>query len=389
MCRYEYHYYPKCGHIANYTVVSCLEFTNHLRFQTANVGDSPCEPRHSSCNDIKASHDLLPPDHPDLCLQCAYDWNLPQDHDAQSPKNNRALEGLNAADPIIDFKARMVVPKRSRVTNTIHETRTDIYQSHPSGYHTEYTCSASFSSVGSPMNLEFPRCVPFDSSRTLEFDTSCDLDYDSDEATDPYSQLDLGHESHGLYPSTGTCFDVCATDGLSSAFYDFEHLSYVSSVDSSDIDMNDDLEPMPEIVTECLAQLDLGCVEKDMTHNGIDLLAALPSPKHIIIELIQACRTGIISNHITPEILPLDDGSNDNQTLRKPTPTLNHYDSKTSLWHANMSSVSSPDFRNYADKWFSDLELASFGIKTSLDSTVEYGATAEFLDLSDDEEGGC
>ncbi|KAJ6102853.1 hypothetical protein N7486_005280 [Penicillium sp. IBT 16267x] len=149
---------------------------------------------------------------------------------------------------------------------------------------------------------------------------------------------------------------------------------------------------MLDIVTDCLAQLDLDCAEEHTPDSTkIDLLAALPSHKEIIIELIQAFRTGITSDDITPEISAITNKSKTNQKppgISKPAPALNHSDSKTDLWRANMSSVSSPDFRDHnADKWFSDFELASLGTKANI-GTVEYGATAEFLDLSNDEDGG-
>ncbi|KAJ5745809.1 hypothetical protein N7520_010991 [Penicillium odoratum] len=84
----------------------------------------------------------------------------------------------------------------------------------------------------------------------------------------------------------------------------------------------------------------------------------------------------------------MSDGSNQ-KSRTKPLPTLNHSDSRNSLWRANMSSASSPDFRNKKTEWFSDLELVSFGTNTLLDTPVELRATADFLDSSDEEDGGC
>ncbi|KAJ5898132.1 hypothetical protein N7504_008420 [Penicillium tannophilum] len=364
MCRHTYHHYPNCGHIANYTVMGCLEFTNQLRY-LANME------RHLSCDDIKISHDLLPADHPDLCLQCAYDWKSTypqQDHETQLPKRNRAMEGLNAVYPIIDFKARMSNSARRapgcmcsaciRSASVRSDVREDL---------DSLTC-------GSPMSLD---SLCFDT-----FDPSCDVELD----------LDLDHERHGACILTGGGFDVCDIDNLFPTLCNFDHLSYISSIDFSHIDENDIFEPMPEIVTDCLAQLDLDCVEDHTTDSTkIDLLAELPSHKDVILELVQAFRTGITSNDITPEISTTAIKSKITQESLdiSKTPTLNHSDSKTSLWRASMSSASSPQFRNSADKWFSGLELSSFGTEDNIDTLVRHGANAEFLDFSDDEEGGC
>lgn len=403
MCRHTYHHYPNCGHIANYTVMGCLEFTNQLRY-LANME------RHLSCDDIKISHDLLPADHPDLCLQCAYDWKSTypqQDHETQLPKRNRAMEGLNAVYPIIDFKARMVGPKRSPDTNIIHETRTDIYQSNSARRAPECMCSAcirlasvrsdvredlDFLTCGSPMSLDSQCFDTFDPSCDVELDVFHDLGFDLHEVTDPWSQFDLDHERHGACIPAGGGFDVCDFDNLFPTLCDFDHLSYISSIDFSHIDENDIFGPMPETVTDCLAQLDLDCVEDHTTDSTkIDLLAELPSHKDVILELVQAFRTGITSNDITPEISTTAKKSKITQESLdiSKTPTLNHFDSKTSLWRASMSSASSPQFRNSADKWFSGLELSSFGTEDNIDTLVRRGANAEFLDFSDDEEGGC
>ncbi|KAJ5802710.1 uncharacterized protein N7503_005160 [Penicillium pulvis] len=400
MCRYAYHHYPNCGHIANYTVMGCLEFTNQLRY-LANVE------MYLACDDIKISHDLLPADHPDLCLQCAYEWKSTypqQEHETQFAKRNRAMEGLNAANSIIDFKARMVGPKSSD-TNAIHGTRTDIYQSNPLRRNPECTCSAcvKLASVGSdvredldvltcgsPMSLESLSLDTSDSSCVSELNISHALHFNLYEVTNPCSQLSLDHEKHGLYIPAGGGFDVCDIDNLFPTLCDFDHQSYVS-IGSSHNDEADIFELMPGIVTDCLAQLDLDCVEDHATDStNIDLLAGLPSHKDVILELVQAFRTGIISNGITHEISTTAKSktTHKSQAISK-TSTLNHSDSKTSLWRASMSSASSPEFRNSADKWFLGFELSSFGTEDNIDTLVRHGTTAEFLDFSDDEDGGC
>lgn len=317
------------------------------------------------------------------------------------------MEGLNAAYPIIDFKARMVGPKRSRDTNIIHETRTDIYQSNSARRAPECMCSACIRlasvrsdvredldllTCGSPMSLDSLCLDTFDPSCDVELDVFHDLGFDLHEIADPYSQFDLDHERHGACIPAGGGFDVCDIHNIVPTLCDFDHLSNPSSINFSHIDENDSFEPMPEIVTDCLVQLDLDCVEDHATDSTkIDLLAGLPSHEDVIMELVQAFRTGITSSDITSEISTTANESKPTQgslDISK-TPTLNHSDSKTSLWRASMSSASSPEFRNSADKWFTGLEISLFGTEDNIDTLVRQGATAEFLDFSEDEEGGC
>lgn len=113
MCFYTYHHYPLCGHISNWTVTSCLEFTNRLRV-LAGSGQAV------SCKDVETTHDLLPTAQHHLCVQCELEReDLPayDDRDALLPTNYRAIEGLNAKSPIIEFAVRMTIDVRDQVAS--------------------------------------------------------------------------------------------------------------------------------------------------------------------------------------------------------------------------------------------------------------------------------
>ncbi|KAF9884805.1 hypothetical protein FE257_001221 [Aspergillus nanangensis] len=60
MCYYVYHRYPVCGHIATYTLDTCLEYTNSLRQGSASHG----------CSQARSDHDVLSTEHPIPCLEC-------------------------------------------------------------------------------------------------------------------------------------------------------------------------------------------------------------------------------------------------------------------------------------------------------------------------------
>ncbi|KAJ5946332.1 hypothetical protein N7454_003171 [Penicillium verhagenii] len=323
MCRYTYHHYPNCGHIAHYTVMSCLEFTNQLRmFASADVIFP--EPYHLTCDDIKISHDLLPSDHPDLCLQCSYDWSstYTQNNNANHlPQRNRALEGLDATRPIIDLKARMVV-QTNPDPNNLHNKQTDMYQNNPNtvGDDGRYHSSACPAQVGAeqlfmgentnhttwglPVSNFSTSCIPGSNIRFYpELCACCGFDWELYEMTGPHAQLDPDFGSHQEHTSTDVSFDVRDTNDVYSNLHDFGPLFYMPHVDAlSCIDDVDNFEPMPGATTDCLAQLDLDCTENsNIDSNSIDLLGALPSHQEIIVELAQAFKTGTSSDENPPK----------------------------------------------------------------------------------------
>ncbi|PLB40689.1 uncharacterized protein BDW47DRAFT_134535 [Aspergillus candidus] len=60
MCKYTYHHYVQCGHIATFTVDSCWNLVEQLRQGPTQV---------TNCLNIER-HDLLPQDQPYMCNQC-------------------------------------------------------------------------------------------------------------------------------------------------------------------------------------------------------------------------------------------------------------------------------------------------------------------------------
>ncbi|CAI7611150.1 unnamed protein product [Penicillium glandicola] len=105
MCNYAYHHYPGCGHISNWSMTSCKEYTNKLR-----LAGPECS---ISCTDIKPSHDLLLSTQPSMCVQCEREWteNLSHGDNQTQPANSyRTIEGLDVTGHLIEVNARMVSP---------------------------------------------------------------------------------------------------------------------------------------------------------------------------------------------------------------------------------------------------------------------------------------
>ncbi|KAF3385057.1 hypothetical protein F1880_002394 [Penicillium rolfsii] len=103
MCLYTYHHYPACGHIANWTVTSCKEYTNILRL-LSHGGLS------EHCSHIQTTHDILSEIDSDSCIQCDFDLQhaVPERaHNASQLKAYHTIEGLNSTVPIIELSARM------------------------------------------------------------------------------------------------------------------------------------------------------------------------------------------------------------------------------------------------------------------------------------------
>ncbi|CAG8906087.1 unnamed protein product [Penicillium nalgiovense] len=125
MCKHTYHHYPSCGHISNWSMTSCQEYTNKLRL---------AGPKHSvSCTQIKASHDLLLSTQPSMCVQCEREWAENLSHgDGQTQTSNpyRRIEGLDATGGIIEVDARMVgdpTPDDRDTSSTDHSDNGQIF----------------------------------------------------------------------------------------------------------------------------------------------------------------------------------------------------------------------------------------------------------------------
>ncbi|RJE22885.1 hypothetical protein PHISCL_04781 [Aspergillus sclerotialis] len=124
MCKQTYHHYPSCGHIANWTVDSCIEFTNTLRDMV--VGQMmPC-PR------TQTTHDLLPLSHPTFCYQCEREWQKEiaekgslRGHPTLG-NGNVSIEGLSSLVPVVEVtvKSSLGIPVDQDLSNTkpmVHE----------------------------------------------------------------------------------------------------------------------------------------------------------------------------------------------------------------------------------------------------------------------------
>ncbi|KAJ5355902.1 hypothetical protein N7517_010511 [Penicillium concentricum] len=101
MCNYSYHHYPSCGHISNWSMTGCQEYTNSLRLAGPE--------RSVSCTMIDLSHDLLPSTHPNMCVECESERtkNLSslRDSQTQASSSYRTIEGLDATGNIIQVNA--------------------------------------------------------------------------------------------------------------------------------------------------------------------------------------------------------------------------------------------------------------------------------------------
>lgn len=120
MCLYTYHHYPVCGHISNWSVTSCLEFTNYVR-KVADTGQTV------SCKQVEMTHDLLPATQPSLCVQCEMEWSTAVQHNDRYPllpNTYRIIEGLDAKSPIIEFDVRMTLDVRKTSSNSSYYVRT-------------------------------------------------------------------------------------------------------------------------------------------------------------------------------------------------------------------------------------------------------------------------
>ncbi|KAJ5612970.1 hypothetical protein N7510_006164 [Penicillium lagena] len=120
MCLYTYHHYPVCGHISNWSVTSCLEFTNYVR-QVAGTGQTV------SCKHVQIAHDLLPAAQPSLCVQCEMEWSEAIQHNGRYPvlpDTYRIIEGLDAKSPIIQFDTQMTLDVRKTSPSSKYFVRT-------------------------------------------------------------------------------------------------------------------------------------------------------------------------------------------------------------------------------------------------------------------------
>lgn len=96
MCHHTYHHYPSCGHISNWSMTSCQEYTNKLLL---------AGPEHSApCEVVHSSHDVLQSTQPPMCVQCESNWVYSITHgETQGPIESQFQLGY-----MIEINARMV-----------------------------------------------------------------------------------------------------------------------------------------------------------------------------------------------------------------------------------------------------------------------------------------
>lgn len=147
MCLYTYHHYPTCGHIANWTMTSCKEYTNTLRL-LSHGGLS------GYCNHIQTTHDLLSELEPDTCGQCDFELQRAvsqQTHNSSRMKAYRTIEGLSSTVPIIELSVRMNI-------NTRDEREESYFSQIPQEYRgcDCYSCTAPPVSSGVSLDDKTP-----------------------------------------------------------------------------------------------------------------------------------------------------------------------------------------------------------------------------------------
>ncbi|KAJ5558227.1 hypothetical protein N7461_002199 [Penicillium sp. DV-2018c] len=122
MCKHTYHHYPSCGHISNWSMTSCQEYTNELRL--AGPG------RSVACTNITASHDLLLLSQPSMCVQCESEWaeSLYRENlGTKVRRSYRTIEGLDVTGQLIRLDARMVSGPCGRDTGGTDYDSTQVF----------------------------------------------------------------------------------------------------------------------------------------------------------------------------------------------------------------------------------------------------------------------
>ncbi|EAW17773.1 uncharacterized protein NFIA_077060 [Aspergillus fischeri NRRL 181] len=108
MCRYIFHHYTGCGHIANFDFRSCVEVINLLRGLSQPGSNSP----DLICTNVKVEHDLCSPEMEVYCLQCEIDFQAEGAVRTISDYPDYiSIEGIDSSDPVITTKMQWQVPR--------------------------------------------------------------------------------------------------------------------------------------------------------------------------------------------------------------------------------------------------------------------------------------
>ncbi|KAJ5310111.1 uncharacterized protein N7443_002572 [Penicillium atrosanguineum] len=102
MCKYTYHHFPICGHISNWTVVSCLDLTHQVRTLGQRQG--------LTCDRVEVKHKFNRKASGTPCVQCDREWCDAVSHDTMDDwlnQNDSTIEGINADRPLFEYSVRI------------------------------------------------------------------------------------------------------------------------------------------------------------------------------------------------------------------------------------------------------------------------------------------
>ncbi|KAJ5713018.1 uncharacterized protein N7483_010199 [Penicillium malachiteum] len=356
---------------------------------------------HTSCDDINFSHSFLPKDYPDLCLQCAYNWSnqiLQPSPKLWFYKQHNPLEGLEAQYPIFDFQARMVANMSSNASYSDHVPADDSLKNDPEECLRRHRLSLFPDPVSASYDYQFQndRCSDAMSLTSDNPEPAPDPDSPS---FDPIKFADHLKQTDALtytdnYPSDPDVSDSRSED-LVMPEWRLLVSSYFLLVRPVDV-----LFDNSSALTDSSPQFDTNHLDDSISSQStaveskrIDLVGELPSHEEVVAELAQALRVDANPKY--------QDASN---TLPSWQQTFHSSDSRNSLWLADMSSASSPDFsdRN-TNEWLSEND---FVLTSPTASTHRLGSMSEnlmpfpdpfssyrsldtFFEDTDDEDDGC
>ncbi|CAG7981280.1 unnamed protein product [Penicillium salamii] len=211
MCHHTYHHYPSCGHISNWSITSCQEYTNKLRLAGPD--------RSALCEAISTSHDLLQSTQPSMCIRCESEW-ASSITEGRPQKVYQAIEGMSHPGCIFEIEARMVstLDCNSEIDTDDKDGEISLYAISGSGK------DSGFSSAG-----DGSISAPGSKARTARILDMLDCTSDSDESDDggsvcsdsnseqyysfydDSSSVDDEDSCRSPCDRPGCCADTCAT----------------------------------------------------------------------------------------------------------------------------------------------------------------------------------
>ncbi|KAJ5757742.1 uncharacterized protein N7511_006436 [Penicillium nucicola] len=329
MCYHTYHHYCICGHICNWTVDSCQEFTNKMLLATSTQS--------CSCPEIQIAHDLADPTQSYMCVQCEYEWTRnisPDNQQAGTYEAISGIEGLDVAGPLVTIEARLV----SKIP-------LDIFENAPSG-----DLNTAFSADNEDQSDAFLEPFydlvdTFQSSRVRRTDTLSSRE--SGCSTSP-----LLHESRAETYSSSLDLPPDLVDSFVSSLSTSDY--FTSSYDSSDYDIS----------------------SEGSTDESPDNVEEEQTWRYALME------AGIIKPPTTTDsrIRSLDDPTDDIHAERPNTPETD-YESDCSFADA-LSYIASEEDDDYTEtafeeeynptyEWIANLERTSARIEATVTKRIE------------------